>query len=116
MKRGQFELTLDELDQARNYAVLLHSKGHVTNNTKIEAYVLGSSVANEVAEITHGENIRIKPLTYTVVLRKAHARTFNLIKKIKEVKNIQDDDKEIRKLISPDKTVLDYIPSKEEII
>ncbi len=38
-------------------------------------------------------------MTYNIVLQKAHARTFNLIKKINEAKKLRDKDEEMKALM-----------------
>ncbi len=102
LKRGKSILTLKEFDQVRDYTVLLREKGHISKNTKIIAYLLGSSKKSSVEEwFTKDNTTRIIPLTYNVILRKAHARTFNLIEKIREIKKIEYEDDEIRKLMTP---------------
>ena len=61
----------------------------------IVAYVLGSSIDNFVEESKIGTSTFIYPMTYNLLLQKAHARTFNLMNKIKEAKEIENEDEEM---------------------
>ena len=45
-------------------------------------------------------------MTYNIVLQKAHARTFNLINRIKEVKKIREDNKKLGTIMQQ-KSLLD---------
>lgn len=101
LKCGGFMITHKEKDQARNYALEIKNSGKVDRDTKIVCYVLGAEIkpsANDVS--TEGPYIEVRPRTYRVVLNQAHARTFNLMKKIKEMKKIKMDDKEIESVLS----------------
>lgn len=88
LKRAGVPIETAQKDQALTYARELRKSNKVGLKTPIIAYVLGSEIspgANE--EFTEGP-IRIVPIRYNTVLAKAHSRTFNLIKKIEEIKNI----------------------------
>jgi len=85
LKRGGFELTQDELDQGRNYGLYLVKSGAIQEQTPICVYVLGARLETGLGRSSQ-TNVTTTPMTYDVVLAKAHARTFRLLKKIQEAR------------------------------
>jgi len=100
LKRGGFCLTLKELDQARDYALELRATGCAQPNTEITAFVLGASMEHGLAEMTMGDRTAIKPLLYDILLNRAHARVFNLSKRIKETAPPPQRDTEMADILS----------------
>jgi hypothetical protein len=98
LKRGGFCVTQKELDQARDYSKELRTKGCAQVTTEIEAYVLGASVENGLDDLIQGQ-IVVKPCPYDVILNRAHARTFNLQKRIEESKPEIKQDEEITQVL-----------------
>jgi hypothetical protein len=98
LKRGGFCVTQEEIDQAREYAKELKTKGCAGATTKIEAYVLGASVEGGLDEMTQGQ-VMVKPCPYDVILNRAHARTFNLQKRIEESRPEIRQDAEITEVL-----------------
>ncbi len=96
LKRGGFCLTQRELDQARDYAKELRTSGCAQPTTEIEAYVLGASLESTLQEMKIGDRTLIRPYPYDLILNRAHARTFNLQKRIQETKPEVKQDEEIR--------------------
>lgn len=84
LKKGGFELTLEEVDQGRNYAKELRTTGAVQRDTEIVVYVLGETLESGLEFATSGAHTIIEPMTYDVVLSRAHARTFHLQRKLQE--------------------------------
>lgn len=104
LKKGGFELTRNELWQATQYANELRKSGKVQNHTEILGFVLGASVASDAREpIKEGDRdqTRILVRTYSTIIRQAHARTFNLLEKVKDAaKDALLVDVDIERLIS----------------
>ena len=98
LKRGGFCVTQSEADQAREYAKELRAKGCAGATTKIEAYVLGASVEGGLDEMTQGQ-VTVKPCPYDMILNRAHARTFNLQRRIEESKPEIMQDEEIAEVL-----------------
>lgn len=94
LKRGGFRVTQNEVDQAREYAKELRAKGCAQPTTDIEAYVLGASVEAGLEDMIMGRTV-VKPCPYDVILNRAHARTFNLQKRVEESKPEIKQDEEI---------------------
>jgi histidine kinase/DNA gyrase B/HSP90-like ATPase len=106
LKRGGFEITHKEKDQALTYSREIRKSGKVRKETKITCYVLGASIdtlADE--EFTEGNTVII-PRRYNMVLGQAHARTFNLLKKIETTKNVKVSDDDLYDVIYPEQDEL----------
>jgi hypothetical protein len=111
IKRGGFVVTNKEMRQAEDYASEIRKSGKVTRDTQIEAFVLGTTVADDARETRKlGDptpHTIIKSETYSVTLNRAHARTFNLLKKIEQAKEVELYDKEIEEVLStPDQATM----------
>jgi hypothetical protein len=112
IKRGGFVVTNKEMRQAEDYANELRKSGKVTRDTQIEAFVLGTTVADDARETRRlGDPTPytiIKSETYSTTLNKAHARTFNLLRKIEQAKEAElYYDKEIEEVMStPDQMTM----------
>jgi Histidine kinase-, DNA gyrase B-, and HSP90-like ATPase len=100
LKRGGFKITNEEKTQATNYARELRRSGKVSKSTRIICYVLGTNIDPLDEETsTDGETI-IHPRTYNTVLRQAHARTFNLLRKMESVQEPElAHDKELEEVL-----------------
>ncbi len=88
LKRGGFTISTDEMRQCEDYARQLRKNGKVGTSTKITGYVLGANIDKEIGgkSTQDDEKTVIYPKTYSIVLREAHARTFNLLEKIRRVR------------------------------
>jgi hypothetical protein len=91
LKRAGIPIDTIQKDQALLYARELRKSKKVSLDTPIIAYVLGSEILPEAKEIFNEGPVKIIPLRYNTILSKAHARTFNLIRKIEQIKNISYD-------------------------
>lgn len=101
LKKGGYRITQKEKRQAMDYALEIKISGNISPETKIVCYVLGAAVdpsSNQVSR--EGDKIEVIPRPYSTILRQAHARTFNLMKRIKNVKKIEICDPEIKEIIS----------------
>jgi len=99
LKKGGFEVKQSELDQARDYARELRRTQAVQQTTKIEAFVLGALLDEGIEEMTIGETV-VKPFRYDLLLNRAHARIFNLAKRIKESGPKVESDVEVDDVVS----------------
>ncbi len=88
LKKAGVTIETAQKDQALLYARELRKSKKVSLDTPILAYVLGSEVSPYANTDFIEGPIKIIPCRYNIVLAKAHARTFNLIKKIEEIKKI----------------------------
>jgi hypothetical protein len=99
LKRGGFEITDDEKDQALKYAREIRKSGRVVKHTKIVCYVLGTTVDPLVEDTEEGGRTYVYTRTYERVLKQAHARTFNLLQKIQSIKSIEPEDQDLREVV-----------------
>ncbi len=100
LKKGGFEITKVERRQAEDYASELRKSTKIQESTAIIGFVLGARIAADTKPIEE-ENTKIYPTTYHTVLRKAHARTFNLLQKIEYAKrDIAVYDPEVEQVLS----------------
>lgn len=95
LKKGGFEVGHDEKDQAMRYARELRSSGKVGQSTRIICYVLGAKVDPQAERHTQEGETTVYPRAYSVLLRQAHARTFNLLRQIESAKKWQSRDEDL---------------------
>lgn len=103
LKRGGFVVSSKEMRQAEDYASEIRKSGKIRRDTQVEAFVLGTTIAEDARDpVQKGDPIhtKIQSETYSTTLRKAHARTFNLLKKIEQAKEAELYDKEIEKVLN----------------
>lgn len=106
IKKGGFNISLEEMQQTQRYVQQLIDGNYITSDMNVIVYVLGSTVA--VDSQTMGDNVKILPKPYNIILQRAKKRLFNLDKKIREVKEIDDDiDDEIMKEVLQQRTLND---------
>lgn len=91
LKRGGHTISLTERTQVENYIDILIREGAISEGTRIDAYILGSTVVCNKVEAGELKNIHLIPMQYHRVLKKAERRLLNLRKKIEEVKKIKDE-------------------------
>ena len=91
LKKGGFKVSQHEMSQALGYADELRGASTLQRATAIVAYVLGAKRDDNVEEMTKGESTKIIPMTYDVLLARGHARTFNLLDRIKRERPVALD-------------------------
>jgi hypothetical protein len=99
LKKGGFEVGHDEKDQALKYARELRRSGKVGQSTRMVCYVLGASVDPQAEKPTHEGDTTVWPRAYTVLLRQAHARTFNLLRSVESAKNWRSQDEDLNAVL-----------------
>jgi hypothetical protein len=102
LKRGGFELTNDEKDQALKYARQLRRSGKVGLSIPIVCHVLGSRVAPDANSPMAEGDTSVLPRSYAALLRGAHARTFNLLKSIRSVEKWRSPDEDLNAVLDDD--------------
>jgi hypothetical protein len=92
LKKGGFNITVKELRQAEDYVQDIRKAKLVQDTTKITAFVLGATIEDcEPRRIGDGDRIQVIPLAYDLILRKAHARTFNLLNRLEKAEPVRID-------------------------
>ena len=96
LKKGGFRLGTKELRQGEDYALELQKANLVTKATEIIVQVLGASLSADASEERTIGAVKIVPMTYETILKRAHARTFNLQRRLTETGTalLRDDDVE----------------------
>jgi hypothetical protein len=100
LKKGGFTITRDELRQGEDYAHEVRKANLVRADTEIIVYVLGASLGDDAQERTVGNTTKLIPMMYDTVLKRAHARTFNLQKKLEATQPRIDPDDEVEEVLS----------------
>jgi len=109
LKKGGSHITENEMWQAKKYATELRKTGKIEAKTKIVTFVLGSFVdAGAQEEMKIGEFTDIYARTFSIILQKAQARTFNLKTKIEELKQGELTDPDMEKVVSSKQLDLHY--------
>ncbi len=84
-----------------DYANEIRKSGKVQDTTEIIGFVLGATIAADAGKPIDEGNTKIYPRTYSIVLRMAHARTFDLQKKIKDARQESEQlDPEIEQVLA----------------
>ena len=64
-------------------------------------FVLGAKVSNDATEERRaGEKTKIVPMMYDTILKRAHARTFNLQRRLESVQPIRPRDEDIEEVLT----------------
>lgn len=88
LKKPTVPIGAEQKDQAWKYVKELYDKGILSGTSKVTCFVLGKSIDPlEIDERTERKGaVRIIPLIYDTVIRRAHSRLLNLAKKIQNTK------------------------------
>lgn len=113
LKHGGATLTDEEVHQAEVYVTHLRKGNLVQQTTQFVVFVLGSSLADDaVDERTKGIHTRVIPMRYDTVLKRAHARTFNLLNKVKSAFPASTPDAEVAAVLSEvEQPLFDAVPA-----
>lgn len=101
LKKGGAVIGTAELRQGEDYALELQKTNMVAKNTEIVVYVLGTRIAADAAEErTVGMTIKVIPKMYDMILKRAHARTFNLQRKLQAVEPSTPVDEDMEEVLA----------------
>lgn len=86
LKKGGFQVKQKEVDQARDYCREIRKAGKVQPQTQIVAYVLGATLDEGLEPLSVGNppTTTVIPMVYDTILQRAHRRTFDLHRRLKE--------------------------------
>jgi len=99
------------MDQGRDYAKELRLAGAVQQDTEVVVYVLGATIQPGVEPAIIGGHTRVEPITYDVVLNRAHARTFNLQRKLQLIAETLPSDTEVAEILQSDDQSELFVPT-----
>ena len=100
LKKGGFTVTVSELRQGEDYASEIRKANLVRPSTEIVVFVLGASLADDAVDERTVGKTRILPMMYATLLKRAHARTFNLQRKLEEAQPIVEADAEVEEILA----------------
>jgi hypothetical protein len=107
LKKGGFVLDVKELRQAEDYAIGLQKAKQVKTDTDLVAFVLGTKLAEGADEERVVGKVRIVPMKYDVVLKRAHARTFHLQRKLEVARGAAQVDPAIEEALKSPEPLLE---------
>lgn len=110
LKHGGATLTRKEVAQPEDYVAALRSANVVQPSTRFDAFVLGSKLAPDgVGErkLEEPMNVVIRPMTYERLLKRAHARTFNLLEKVRRTFPEAEPDADVEAAVSENRSLFD---------
>jgi hypothetical protein len=110
LKKGGFEISDTEINQAKRYAKELKKAHNIRPDTEIVAFVLGNSCGDDAADDEKIGSITVKPRRYDILIKRAHARMFNLQRQIKSSPFIGTVDSDVEEVVArPRQMVFDQI-------
>jgi hypothetical protein len=110
LKHGGATLTRADVAQPEEYVAKLRAGNHVQGTTRFDVFVLGSKLAPDGAdERTLGHHTVIRPMAYNLLLSRAHARTFNLLAKVKQTFPDATADSDVAAVVGNSRTLFDNI-------
>jgi len=90
LKRGGSTINDKALIQGKDYAKEIRKKAGLSAAIEIIVYVLGAQMGPDTDQELIVDKIKVKPWLFCTVLEKAQARTFYLLKKIRESVSVND--------------------------
>lgn len=92
LKKPIVPIGSEQKDQAWKYVKELYDKGALSPASKVTCFVLGKSIEPLETGIRteRNDSVRIIPLNYDTVIRRAHSRLLNLAKKIQNAKFLEN--------------------------
>lgn len=91
-----------EKEQVWKYVKELKAKGHIKKTTRVDGFVLGDVIeAGEDDPIKHGEEVKIIPMLYGTILKRAEKRLHDLHSKVKEAPFLLEQQEELKSFMEP---------------
>jgi Histidine kinase-, DNA gyrase B-, and HSP90-like ATPase len=111
LKRPGIPISTEQVDQTRAYAREI--KKNVPLTTRINCYVLGTSIDASIADGSREGNINIYPTEYTLILAQAKRRLFKLRDKISSFDEVSSYFDEISSRLSLDNSQMELLEEGE---
>jgi hypothetical protein len=93
----------EQKEQAWKYVKELIREGHLTDGSQVTCFVLGSKVdETENSDSTHWDNrVRVRPMTYSVFIRRAEKRMLGLREKLRDAPFLKDHGIDAAEYVTP---------------
>ncbi len=102
LKTTGLNLGSKEKDQVWKYVKELREKGYLKKDVKIDGFILGDKIDPNEGDPRHeGDGVKIFPLLYETILKRAERRLLNLHSKVKDAPFLIDQKNELMKFIDP---------------
>lgn len=102
LKTTGLPLGSGEKEQVWKYVKELKTKGHIKKTTRVDGFVLGDVIeAGEDDPIKHGEEVKIIPMLYGTILKRAEKRLHDLHSKVKEAPFLLEQQEELKSFMEP---------------
>ena len=103
LKTTHLSLGSKEKEQVWKYVKELKAKGIIKRTTKVDGYILGDQIEQgEGSTRTEDDNqVRIIPMLYDTILKRAEKRLLNLYEKVKDAPFMEEQKEELKKFTAP---------------
>jgi len=91
-----------EKEQIWKYVKELRSRGHLRMTTKVDGFILGDRIEEgEGQPRIEGDNVRITPLHYDTIVRRAEKRLMNLYSKVQTAPFLEEGRASLEQFLEP---------------
>lgn len=103
LKTTRLSLGSKEKEQVWKYVKELKLKGKISKATKVDGYILGDQIeqGEESMRTEDDSQVRIIPMLYDTILKRAEKRLLNLYEKVKDAPFMEEQKEELKKFTSP---------------
>jgi len=102
LKTTKLSLGSKEKEQVWRYVKELKSKGYIKAATRVDGFILGDEIEQGEEEVrTDGEQVKIAPMLYDTILRRAEKRLLNLHEKVKDAPFLVEQRDQLKKFMEP---------------
>ncbi|MHB1677812.1 MAG: ATP-binding protein [Sulfuriferula sp.] len=91
-----------EKEQVWKYVKELKTKGYIKKTTRVDGFILGDVIeSGEDDTIKHGDEVKIIPMLYGTILKRAEKRLHDLHSKVKEAPFLLEQQVELKSFLEP---------------
>ncbi len=102
IKTTRLHIGSKEKEQVWKYVKELRLKGYIKNSTNVDGFILGDVIdAGEGNTRKEGDEVRIIPMLYNVILTRAEKRLLNLLDKVKDAPFLLEQREHLNKFMEP---------------
>lgn len=102
LKTTSISVGANEKGQVWRYVKELKSKGYIRSATRVDAFLLGAKIEpGEDEPRTEGQQVKIQPMLYATILKRAEMRLLNLHNKVKDAPFLAEQRDDLEKFMRP---------------